>query len=156
MDDTYCLERAIALAREHSRDGRNGPFGAVIVRSGRIIAEGWNRVVETNDPTAHAEINAIRNACTAIDSYNLAGCTLYCSCEPCPMCLAAAYWARVERVVYAATGRDAAAAGFDDVVIRDELTKDPAKRSIKIDHVPLVSATQVFADWADNDRKVPY
>lgn len=156
MNDLYYLERAVSLACEHSRDGLNGPFGAVIVAKGRIIAEGWNRVVSENDPTAHAEIVAIRNACASLKSYVLEGCTLYCSCEPCPMCLAAAYWSRISRVVYAATGQDASAAGFDDVMILDELKKNGEEKSIQLVYLPVASAKKVFVDWLRNEKKIPY
>jgi len=156
MSDLYYLKKAVTLATEHSKDGRNGPFGAVIVGNGRIIAEGWNRVVETNDPTAHAEIIAIRNACASLNAYTLEGCTLYCSCEPCPMCLASAYWSRIERVLYASTGKDAAAAGFDDVVILNELKKDASEKSIQLVYLPVDSAKKVFTDWLRNEKKIPY
>lgn len=156
MDDLHYIERAVSLALTHSHDGLNGPFGAVIVSNDRIIAEGWNQVVTANDPTAHAEIVAIRNACASIKAYVLDGCTLYCSCEPCPMCLAAVYWARISRVVYAATGDDAAGAGFDDVVILNELKKDRGDKSIRLVYLPVASAKKVFADWVRNENKIRY
>ena len=102
-----------------------GPFGAVIVRGGKVLAEGWNEVTSSNDPTAHAEVTAIRRACQAVGDFSLEGATLYTSCEPCPMCLASAYWARISRIVYSNTRDDAAAIGFDDAFIYDEMPKDP-------------------------------
>ena len=107
--------------------GEGGPFGAVIARGGAVLAEGWNQVTSTDDPTAHAEVVAIRRACTAVQSFSLAGATLYASCEPCPMCLAAARWARVARIVYANTRADAAAIGFNDAFIYDEIAKPPSE-----------------------------
>jgi len=109
-DDRLHLLRAVALAREHMEAGEGGPFGAVIVRHGQVLAEGWNQVTSSNDPTAHAEVVAIRRACLAVDTFALEGAVLYASCEPCPMCLAAAYWARLSRIVYASTRDEAAAA----------------------------------------------
>src|SRR5918997_5503914 len=105
-DDQRYLARAVALSREHMNDGAGGPFGAVIVRDGEVIAEGWNRVTSTNDPTAHAEITAIRRACEALGRFSLAGCEIYSSCEPCPMCLAAVYWARLDRLYFANSRED--------------------------------------------------
>ncbi len=108
--------------------GAGGPFGSVVVRDGRVIGEGWNQVTSTNDPTAHAEVVAIRRACAAIGSFSLAGATLYASCEPCPMCLASAYWARVSRIVFANTREEAAAIGFDDQLLYDEIPKPIEER----------------------------
>lgn len=156
MNDQFFIDQAIERARAHSHDGRNGPFGAVVVRDGQILGEGWNRVVENNDPTAHAEIVAIRQACQAVGSYALEGCTIYCSCEPCPLCLSAIYWARISRVVYAGTREDAAAAGFDDLWILDEIRKDSADRSIELVCLQRASAQQVFADWINNEKKIMY
>ena len=122
-DDYVHLARAVALSREHMQAGAGGPFGAVVVRDGTVLAEGWNQVTSTNDPTAHAEVMAIRRACQAVGSFSLTGATLYASCEPCPMCLASAYWARVSRIVFANTREDAAAIGFDDQMLYDEIPK---------------------------------
>ncbi|HSP25554.1 MAG TPA: nucleoside deaminase, partial [Saliniramus sp.] len=124
-EDEKHLAHAVALSREHMEGGRGGPFGAVIVRDGRVLAEGWNEVTSTNDPTAHAEVVAIRRACREIGDFSLAGATLYASCEPCPMCLASADWARISRIVYANTRAEAAAIGFDDSFIYDEIPLDP-------------------------------
>src|SRR3712207_6586441 len=116
-EDQRYLKRAIELSREHMDRGAGGPFGAVIVRDGQVLAEGWNQVTSANDPTAHAEVTAIRRAREAIGDHSLEGATLYTSCEPCPMCLASAYWARVGRIVFANTRQDAAEIGFDDSLI---------------------------------------
>jgi tRNA(Arg) A34 adenosine deaminase TadA len=155
-DDQRYLARAVALSREHMNDGAGGPFGAVIVRDGEVLAEGWNRVTSTNDPTAHAEVTAIRRACEAVGDFALHGATLYTSCEPCPMCLASAYWARVSRIVYANTRQDAAAIGFDDSLIYDEIPKAVEERIIPMDHLPSLEARAVFDAWADKPNKVSY
>ena len=119
-----------------SRRGRGGPFAALVVREGEVIARGTNRVTTKNDPTAHAEVEAIRAACASLSDFQLRGCTLYTTCEPCPMCMGAIYWARPDRVVYAGTRQDAAAAGFDDAIIYDELTRPPEARRIPM--IPLL------------------
>ncbi|WP_210485667.1 nucleoside deaminase [Microvirga antarctica] len=155
-EDQRHLARAVALSREHMNDGAGGPFGAVIVRDGVVLAEGWNCVTSTNDPTAHAEVTAIRRACEAVGDFSLPGATLYSSCEPCPMCLASAYWARIRRIVYANTRADAAAIGFDDSLIYDELSVPIAERIIPMDHVPSLEAKAVFDTWADKADKVRY
>jgi guanine deaminase len=149
------LEWAIRLASTHSASGMNGPFAALVVRNGEVISQGWNQVTDTNDPTAHAEVVAIREACIKLGTYQLAGCTLYCSCEPCPMCLGAIYWARPDKVYFASTREDAALAGFDDALIYREIMKDPSSRTIPMHHVPLQEAAQVFYSWLANpDRKM--
>ncbi len=150
------LRRALSLAETHSADGRHGPFGAVVVLNGEVVGEGWNQVVDGADPTAHAEITAIRNACRALGTHALNGATLYCSCEPCPMCLSAAYWARISRVVHSASARDAASAGFDDAWILTELKQEWPQR--KMERVQLLEdeGRQVFQRWNENPRKVPY
>lgn len=133
--------------------GDGGPFGAVVVRDGQVLAEGWNRVLATNDPTAHAEVTAIRAACTALDSFQLTGTIVYASCEPCPMCLGALYWARPEAVYFAATRDDAAAAGFDDSLIYDEIPLAPDDRSLNFRHLPVDGCAEVFDTWtAKSDR----
>jgi guanine deaminase len=148
------LERALRLAEKNAASGRGGPFGAVIVRNGTIIAEGVNLVTGGCDPTAHAEIMAIRAACRHLGTFDLSGCVLYASCEPCPMCLGAVYWARLDRLVYAATRADAAAAGFDDALIYDELPLEPAERSLPTVHTPHPDRGRPFAAWAaQSDRK---
>ena len=155
-DDQAHLARAVALSREHMDRGEGGPFGAVIVRDGQVLAEGWNRVTSTNDPTAHAEVTAIRRACRAVGDFSLRGATLYTSCEPCPMCLASAYWARLSRIVFANTRQDAAAIGFDDQLLYDEIPKPIDQRLIPTVHVPDPEAEAVFRAWLAKADKVPY
>lgn len=155
-DDRRHLARAVALSRERMAAGEGGPFGAVIVRHGQVLAEGWNQVTSTNDPTAHAEVVAIRRACQAVDTFALEGAVLYASCEPCPMCLASAYWARVSRIVYANTRQDAAGIGFDDSLIYDEIPKPVSERLIPMDHLPSLEAKAVFDAWADKPDKIRY
>jgi len=155
-EDQRYLARAVALSREHMERGEGGPFGAVIVRDGTILAEGWNQVTSAKDPTAHAEVTAIRRACQAVGDFSLEGATLYTSCEPCPMCLASAYWARVSRIVYANTRQDAAEIGFDDSLIYDEVSKPISERLIPMDHLPSLEAKAVFDAWADKDDKIAY
>src|SRR5215212_2627007 len=155
-EDRAHLARAVALSREHMQAGDGGPFGAVIARDGEVLAEGWNQVTSTNDPTAHAEVVAIRRACEAAGDFALPGATLYTSCEPCPMCLASAYWARVSRIVYANTREDAAAIGFDDRLIYDEIPKPVSERLIPTLHAPSPEAEAVFAEWVRKPDKVTY
>lgn len=155
MDKPF-LKRAIELAEEKSADGRHGPFGAVIVKGGQIIAEGWNRVVAAHDPSAHAEIMAIRAACEKLGSHELSGCTIYSSCEPCPMCLAAIYWARLDRVAFAATREDAAAAGFDDELLYHELSRSWEERKIATEQALHTQGRQVFEKWLANPRRIAY
>jgi guanine deaminase len=154
--DQRYLARAVTLSRHHMKSGQGGPFGAVIARDGGILAEGWNRVTSTNDPTAHAEIVAIRRACRRIKAFSLEGATLYTSCEPCPMCLAAAYWARLSRIVYANTREDAAAIGFDDALIYEEFPKPASERIIPTFHAPTSDASAVFAEWLGKADRVRY
>ena len=155
-DDHAHLARAVALSREHMDRGEGGPFGAVIVRDGAVLAEGWNRVTSSNDPTAHAEVTAIRRACEALGTFSLPGATLYTSCEPCPMCLAAAYWARVSRIVFANTRQDAAAIGFDDQLLYDEIPKPVAARIVPTLHAPTAEARAVFEAWRTKPDKIAY
>ncbi len=150
------LRRAIGLATENVVSGAGGPFGAVIVREGRIVAEGVNTVTATLDPTAHAEVNAIRAASKALGTFSLEGCQLYTSCEPCPMCLAAAYWARIEAVYYGASAADAARAGFDDAFVYDELRKDQTARSLPAMQLLGDEAWTSFAAWIASPNKIEY
>ncbi len=150
------LRRAIALATQNVTAGRGGPFGAVIVRDGRIIGEGVNSVTATNDPTAHAEVNAIRAAAKSIGTFTLEGCELYSSCEPCPMCLAAAYWARLGAVYYGANASDAARAGFDDSFIYTELRKNASQRQLRATQMLGDEAWASFAAWIASPNKVEY
>lgn len=154
MEERF-LREAIALA-ENSIDEGGGPFGAVVVRNGEIIGRGKNRVTWENDPTAHAEVQAIRDACRNIGDFQLSGCELYVNCEPCPMCLSAAYWARLDAVYYAATAEDAAAAGFDDVLIRQELMRDPAERQLPISQALREEAHLTFKRWNAMEDKQEY
>lgn len=149
------MRRAIEIASWSAQAG-GGPFGALVVRGDVVVAEGTNQVTSTHDPTAHAEIVAIRRACKAIGSFQLAGCEIYASCEPCPMCLGAIYWARPDRVFYAATRGDAAAAGFDDVLIYQEVTRTPLDRIIP--SVPLIreEGGEPFRIWGGNPDRMPY
>ena len=149
------MRRAIALALENIRAG-GGPFGAIIAKDGQIIAEGVNRVTSTNDPTAHAEVVAIREACRALHDFQLAGCDLYTTCEPCPMCLGAIYWARPARIIFAATAADAAAAGFDDAFIYDELKHSPVSRRIPMTQLMRDESLSVFSAWKQQPNKTPY
>ena len=155
-DDLAFLRRAIALAATRSAGGTNGPFGAVVAREGAVVAEGWNQVVETGDPTAHAEVVAIRGACRRLGSHVLEGCTLYASCEPCPLCLAAAYWARISRVVFAASRSDAARAGFDDERIYRELALEWPRREVAGERILEDEGRHVLEAWLANQRRVPY
>jgi tRNA(Arg) A34 adenosine deaminase TadA len=150
------LRRAIALATENVARGAGGPFGAVIVRDGRIVCEGANSVTAANDPTAHAEVNVIRAAAKTLGTFTLAGCELYSSCEPCPMCLAAAYWARLDAVYYGASAADAARAGFDDAFLYAELRKDSADRRLRATQLPGGEAWASFAAWSAATNKVEY
>lgn len=150
------MRRAVRLAAQRMRAGEGGPFGALVVRRGEVIAEGWNRVTSTNDPTAHAEITAIRKACTLLDAYRLDGCTLISTCEPCPMCMGAVYWSRLDRVVYAATRSEAAAAGFDDHHIYEEIEKPPAERQLPMERCREDAAHRPFDTWAHYDDRVEY
>ena len=149
------LLTAINLAARKSHDGKCGPFGAIVTRNGEIISEGWNQVVESRDPTAHAEIVAIRKACDRLDTHSLDDCEIYCSCEPCPMCMAAIYWARISAVYFASSAADAAAAGFDDAVIRNQLELPLEKRDIPIARSCREQGQPVFDAWIANpDRQV--
>ena len=155
-DDDLFLARAVELARTGSESNEGGPFGAVIVREGKIIGEGWNRVVASGDPTAHAEISAIRMACAATGSFHLTGCTLYASSEPCPMCLSAAYWARIGRIVFANSRAEAAAIGFCDDELYGELNRHFSARSIVMEHHPLPGSLLPLQNWACNPARIPY
>ena len=156
MSKDAFMRRALALAREGMNGNAGGPFGAVIVKDGHILAEGCNRVTSTNDPTAHAEIVAIREACRKLGTFDLAGAEIYASCEPCPMCLGALYWARPRAVYFAATRIDAAAAGFDDALIYEELARDPEARALTFVHHPVSGAEAPFAAWLANAARVRY
>ena len=153
--NTYLLE-AIELSHKNIRNGSGGPFGAVIVRGGKIIARGTNLVTSTNDPTAHAEIVAIRKACRFLGTFHLEECELYSSCEPCPMCLSAIYWARLKCIYFANTRLDAARIGFDDEFLYREITLPHAGRKISAVHIPVAGALDVFTEWEQMENKVRY
>lgn len=155
-DDIRFMRRAIGLAEEHMRAGHGGPFGAVIVHEGMVIAEGWNQVTSSNDPTAHAEVVAIRSAAALLGRFALSGCVLYSSCEPCPMCLAASYWARVDRLVFAAGRADAAAVGFDDEKLYRELVQPVENRSLPTRQMLRNDALAVLHAWDVKSDKVMY
>ena len=148
--------RAIALSEESIRLNRGGPFGAVIVREGAIIAEGYNQVTSTNDPTAHAEIVAIRAACTALHHFCLHGCAIYTSCEPCPMCLSAIYWARLDRIYYANTRQEAAQIGFDDEFLYREIPLALEERSVPAIRLLANEARGAFDAWQQKPDKIRY
>jgi tRNA(Arg) A34 adenosine deaminase TadA len=150
------MHLTITLSAQKMEEGHGGPFGAVIVKDGEVIAEGFNRVTSTNDPTAHAEIVAIREACRRLDSFRLEGCEIYSSCEPCPMCLAAIYWARLEKLYYANTRHDAAAIGFDDDHLYREIAKEIEGRVLPMVRIDLPEARAVFRRWQDKPDKVLY
>ncbi|GAB4249827.1 MAG: nucleoside deaminase [Candidatus Methylacidiphilales bacterium] len=154
--DLLYLAEAAKLSRYTMESSLGGPFGAVIVREGKIIGRGWNCVTSSNDPTAHAEVMAIRDACRHLGTFSLAGCTIYSSCEPCPMCLAAIYWARLSRCVFSNTQADAAAIDFDDQFLYEQIPLPPEKRTLPMTHVPLEEAKQVFRDWLQKADRIPY
>ena len=153
--DARFMQMAIDLSVENVENG-GGPFGAVVVRDGKVIATGVNRVVNNNDPTAHAEVNAIRSACSKLQTYQLHGCPVYSSCEPCPMCLSALYWAGVARICYGNTKEDAKAIFFDDSFIYDQLKLDYDKRSIKHEHFMRNEALKAFRRWDEKEDKIRY
>jgi tRNA(Arg) A34 adenosine deaminase TadA len=153
--DTF-MRHALALASEKMRTRQGGPFGAVIVRNNEIIAEGWNQVTSTNDPTAHAEVVAIRQACAKLGSFNLPDCDIYASCEPCPMCLGAIYWTRLRRLYYANTRSQAAEIGFDDELIYREIGAAPESRSIPGIRLSTPGSHLPFAQWVAMPDKTPY
>ena len=150
------MREAIRLSRDKMRHGAGGPFGAVVVRNGKIIARGWNRVTSANDPTAHAEVTAIRAACRKLKTFRLDDCELYTSCEPCPMCLAAIYWARFKKVFYANTRRDAARIEFDDDLIYREVARPVSRRKIAMRQLLRPEALKVFAEWQAKPDKIRY
>jgi guanine deaminase len=150
------MARAIQLSLENIRSGRGGPFAAVVVKDGKIIAEGANCVTSTNDPTAHAEVVAIREACKSLRMFELKGCEIYTTCEPCPMCLGAIYWARPERVYFANTAADASKAGFDDSLIYEEIPRPHAERKIPLIPMMREEALEAFRAWESKADKTEY
>ena len=155
--DRSLLLRAAALSRTHMERDDGGPFGAVVATSaGVVVADGWNQVTSTADPTAHAEMTAIRRACAALGTHVLAGHVLYTSCEPCPMCLAAVIWARMDRVVFANSRDDAARIGFDDAAIYDEVARPIPERTLRCERIALPEAKAVFDAWTAKTDRIPY
>ena len=155
-EDHGFMELAAKLSLQGVEGRAGGPFGAVIVKDGQVIAEGWNEVTSGNDPTAHAEVMAIRKACQALGTFNLSGAVIYSSCEPCPMCLAACYWARLDRLVYANTRDQAASIGFDDAFLYAEVPKEPGERTMPTLHLANDTATEAFSRWDKMEDKIPY
>lgn len=154
--DLRLLRRAVELSRERMLDGAGGPFGAVVARGGEIVGEGWNRVTSAMDPTAHAEVVAIRAACERLGRFELSGLAIYSSCEPCPMCLAAIYWARLDRLVYANTRAEAAAIGFDDARFYTQIALPLAEQTLPVERLELAEARAVFALWQAKADKIAY
>jgi guanine deaminase len=150
------LREAIRLSEQKMEAGEGGPFGAVIIRKGMLIGQGWNRVTSANDPTAHAEIEAIRDACGNLGTFSLKGCEIYASCEPCPMCLAAIYWARLDTLYFAASRDDAAQAGFDDALLYEEISKPIMERKLRAEQHLHDAAQAVMKNWQDKQDKTPY
>lgn len=155
-NDQFFLEKAITLSRTGMQEGKGGPFGCVIVKEGVVIGEGYNQVTSSNDPTAHAEVVAIRQACRHLNSFQLNECDVFCSCEPCPMCLGAIYWSRPNRVVFANTRSQAAAIAFDDDYIYREIESSPAQRNIPFIHLAHPEAEKVFQEWLNFPKKIYY
>jgi tRNA(Arg) A34 adenosine deaminase TadA len=156
MSSADHMRRAVAIALAKMHENAGGPFGAVIVRNGEIIAEGWNQVTSANDPTAHAEIVAIRAACAKLQTFDLSDCEMFASCEPCPMCLGAIYWARFRRLYYANTRHEAAAIGFDDEFIYNEVCLEPSARSIPTEQLKTPDSDKPFAEWVRKPDRIEY
>ncbi|MDD8019292.1 MAG: nucleoside deaminase [Bacteroidota bacterium] len=154
--NTEFMREAIRLSIQNINDGNGGPFAAVIVKDGKIIARGTNRVTSTNDPTAHAEVVAIREACKVLGTFQLQGCEIYTSCEPCPMCLGAIYWARPDKIYFANTREDAALVGFDDLFIYEELSKKIDHRKIPTKQMMRNEALAAFREWEKKQDKISY
>ncbi|MCA9758385.1 MAG: nucleoside deaminase [Candidatus Eisenbacteria bacterium] len=155
MEEQFMRE-AIRLSRDKMRKNQGGPFGAIVVHGSEIVGRGWNQVTSANDPTAHAEVTAIRKACKKLGTFHLNGCVLYTSCEPCPMCLAAAYWARIDRIYFAGTRKDAARAGFDDEFLYREISKPGSRRSLPMEQLLRKEAVEAFEEWRTKADKTPY
>jgi len=154
--DIHFLKIAVDLARQGMSSGEGGPFGAIVVKGDQIVGRGNNRVTSSNDPTAHAEVVAIRDACQQLETFQLDDCVIYSSCEPCPMCLGAIYWARPKRLVFASTREDAADIGFDDDFIYKEIVLAIDERAIPTQQITVEEAQQVFKAWGDKSDKIEY
>lgn len=150
------MQRAIDLSIEGSSKDKGGPFGAVVVKNGKIVGESYNRVTSTNDPTAHAEVMAIRDACKNLGTFDLSDCEIYTSCEPCPMCLGAIYWSRAKKIYYGNTREDAKKTGFDDSFIYDEIPLPLSERKIEMVQMGHQEALHVFDLWDKNEKKIKY
>jgi guanine deaminase len=150
------MQRAVELSLKGSSEGKGGPFGAVVVKNGKIVGEAYNQVTSTNDPTAHAEVMAIRDACKNLDTFDLTDCEVYTSCEPCPMCLGAIYWSRAKKIYYANTREDAKKTGFDDSFIYDEIPLPLSERKIGMVQINQEEAFKVFELWDKNEKKIKY
>lgn len=156
-DSKKFMGEAIDISRQKMNENKGGPFGAVIVQKGVVVGRGWNKVSSENDPTAHAEIFAIRDACSVLKTFDLSGCEIYTSCEPCPMCLGAIYWARISKIWYANTAHDAAVvAGFDDEDFYQEFTKSMTERKIPSTQIEREVAIRVFEEWSEKEDRVKY
>lgn len=155
-EDREFIREAVDMAAENVKSGRGGPFGALIVKNGKVIGRGVNRVTDINDPTAHAEVMAIRDACRHLNHFRLEGAVIYTSCEPCPMCLAAIYWARIDKIFFAALNTDAAKAGFDDSFIYKEIPLPLEKRAIPIKQVDCRDLFKPFNAWMKSEHKINY
>jgi guanine deaminase len=150
------MQRAVELSLKGSSEGKGGPFGAVIVKNGKIVGEAYNQVTSTNDPTAHAEVMAIRDACKNLDTFDLTDCEVYTSCEPCPMCLGAIYWSRAKKIYYANTREDAKNTGFDDSFIYDEIPLPLSERKIEMEQISQKEAFKAFELWEQSEGKIKY
>ncbi|HET6352581.1 MAG TPA: nucleoside deaminase [Coriobacteriia bacterium] len=156
MNHAEFMRRAIELSREKMQEGDGGPFGAVVVVDGRIVGEGWNMVTSHNDPTSHAEVVAIREACRTLETFSLEGGSIYASCEPCPMCLGAIYWARLSKLYYANTTEDAARIGFDDAILYREIALPRGEGTLRCERLLAEEALGVFAEWMRKTDRVEY
>ena len=156
IDHKKFMKEAITLASQNANENQGGPFGAIVVKDGEIVGRGVNKVTSSNDPTAHAEVVAIRDAAKNLGTFNLEGCEIYSSCEPCPMCLGAIYWARINMLHYAGTKDDAAKADFDDSVIYKEFCLPKEKRFIPSSQLMRDDAVKIFEEWIKNENKIPY
>ena len=154
MERIFFMERAVELSLKGSSEGKGGPFGAVIVKNGKIIGEAYNQVISTNDPTAHAEVMAIRDACKNLNSFDLTDCEIFTSCEPCPMCLGAIYWSKVVKIYYGNSREDAKKSGFDDAFIYDEIPLPLSERKIEMIQLGQKEALKVFEMWDVNEKKI--
>lgn len=155
-DHLNFIRQAVQLSKEGADNNKGGPFGCLVVKDNKIVGKGYNQVTSTNDPTAHAEIVAIREACKNLNTFQLTGCDIYTSCEPCPMCLGALYWARPDKIYFSNTRDEAATAGFDDAFIYEQINISPSERKIKMIHLPDEEARAIFRSWIEKPDKTSY